>query len=159
MAAGRVIGLQGRMPWHLPADLRRFRAVTWGKPVVMGRVTHESIGHPLPGRTNIVMTRAADYRAAGCVVVASPEQALAAAEGAAECMVIGGAQLYAEFLPRAQRLYLTFIEARVDGDAFFPPYPGTEWCEAACERHAADAENPYSYRFVVAERVTPLVIS
>ena len=115
MAENGVIGRENRLPWRLPADLRRFKSVTMGKPVIMGRKTYESIGKPLPGRSNIVVTRDPDYRAPGCQVVHSLEQALEAGAGHAEVMVIGGAKLYRQALGRAQRMYLTLVRAEVEG--------------------------------------------
>ncbi|ROR34659.1 dihydrofolate reductase [Inmirania thermothiophila] len=149
---GGLIGRGNALPWRLPADLRHFRAVTWGKPVVMGRRTFESIGRPLPGRRNIVVTRDPDWRAAGCERAASPEAALALAAGAREVMVIGGAALYRHFLPRADRLYLTRIHHRFEGDAWFPPIDPAQWVEVAREDHAPDADNPWPYSFLVLER-------
>jgi len=114
MADNHVIGHNNRLPWHLPADLKHFRAITLGKPVLMGRKTWESIGRPLPGRTNIVITRNADYLAADCVVVHSLDEALRAAGSAAEVMVIGGAELYRQALPQADTLYLTLVRTLRD---------------------------------------------
>ena len=128
-----LIGAGGCLPWRLREDLRRFRRLTMGKPVVMGRRTFESIGRPLDGRTNIVLTRRAGYEAPGCRVVASLDAALDAGRGAEELMVIGGAAVYALALPRAQRLYLTRIRGRFEGDVYFPPYDESEWREEHCE--------------------------
>ena len=148
----RLIGAGGQIPWRLPADLRYFKATTMGKPVVMGRKTHESIGRPLPGRENIVLTRRPDYRAPGCTVVHSIAAALAAAGDAPELMVIGGSTVYGAFLPMADRLYLTYIDAAFDGDTYFPPFDREAWQVACEEAHSPDARNPYPYRFVVLER-------
>ncbi len=155
MDRNRLIGSDNRLPWHLPADLRHFKDLTLGKPVVMGRLTYESIGRPLPGRHNIVISRDPRYRAEGCTIVPSIEDALAAAEGAAEVMVIGGASLYAAYLPRAGRLYLTRIDAAFEGDAWFPELDPSAWREVAREAHPADADNPHPYAFIVLERVEP----
>ncbi len=123
MAANRVIGRDNQLPWHLPADLKHFKQLTLGKPVVMGRKTYASIGRPLPERTNIVVTRDRDYEAPGCVVVHSLDEALAAAGEAAEVMVIGGAGIYRQVLPRTDTLYLTEVHAEFEGDTLFPwPY-------------------------------------
>ncbi len=154
VARNGVIGRGGALPWRLPADLRRFRAVTWGHPVVMGRRTWESIGRPLPGRRNIVVTRRRGYRAPGAEVVPSPQAALAAAAGAGEVMVIGGAEVYAAFLPLADRILLTEVEAEPEGDTFFPRLDPGEWRETARERHPADAENPFACSFVTLERAS-----
>ena len=147
-----VIGRDGGLPWRLPADLRHFRALTMGKPVVMGRLTWESIGRPLPGRRNIVMTRQGAYTAEGADVVATVDEALAAAGNADEIMVIGGAQVYAEFLPRAGRIFLTRVHAEPAGDARFPPVDETEWYETSREAHGADADHEYAFSFIVLER-------
>jgi dihydrofolate reductase len=120
MGENRVIGVDNRMPWHLSADLKRFRQITLGKPILMGRRTHESIGKPLPGRENIVLTRDSAYQSPGCTLVHNRDQAVRAAGDAPELMVIGGAGLYQEFLPLADRLYLTLIQHTFEGDTFFP---------------------------------------
>lgn len=150
-----VIGKDNAMPWHLPADLKYFKRVTLGKPVIMGRKTFASIGRPLPGRTNIIVTRDADYRAEGCVVVRSIEQALQAAEGAGEVMVIGGANLFEQLLPSATRIYLTEIKADFAGDSYFPALRTSDWRERERQDYPADDANPYPYSFVVMERVKP----
>ena len=147
-----VIGRQGDLPWRLPDDLRRFKAITMGKPIVMGRKTWESIGRPLPGRQNIVITRQADFGAEGCHVVFSVEEAVAAAAGAEETMVIGGSEIYALFLPDADRLYLTRVHADVDGDAFLPSIDDSEWRLVSEERHTADERNEFDYSFLTYER-------
>lgn len=153
MSRGRVIGKGNALPWHLPADLAHFKRTTLGKPVLMGRYTHESIGFALPGRLNLVLSRDPAYRAEGCTTVTSVDAALAAAGDAPELMVIGGAQLYAALLPKASRLYLTEIDADFDGDAHFPAWDPAAWCEIDSERHTPDARNPYRYRFVTLERL------
>ena len=152
MAENRVIGKHNQLPWRLPADLKRFRAVTLGKPVLMGRKTYESIGKPLPGRTNVVVTHEAEFRAPGCVVVHTPEAALAAAGDSPEVMVIGGASFYRQMLPRADRLYLTVIHVRFEGDAFFPEFDPGGWREVERVRHEPDEKNPYPYSFITLER-------
>jgi len=157
-AENGVIGRNNSLPWHLPQDLRNFKRVTMGKPIVMGRKTFESIGRPLPGRCNIVISQNPDYSAAGVRLVASLEEALVLAEhvatvdGAPEAVVIGGAEIYALALPRADRLYLTRIHAAVEGDARLPPINWGEWREVGRERHAADDHNPHDYSFLVYER-------
>ena len=152
---GRVIGIQNRLPWRLPADMRHFRRVTLGKPVLMGRKTFESIGKPLPGRLNIVVTQDPTYRVEGVTVAHTIDEALAAVGDAAEVMVIGGASFYAQLLPRAQRLYLTLIHHDFEGDAFFPAFAREEWREVDRIDHAADADNPYPYSFLILERKPP----
>ena len=152
MGGNRVIGFRNRLPWRLPADLRRFRAITMGKPVIMGRRTFESIGKPLPGRDNIVVTRNRQFRPDGCRVFSSTDDALTACRGQPEIMVIGGASLYAQILPDARRMYLTLIQETFSGDVFFPAYDEAEWVETDRENYAADAENPYPYSFVVMDR-------
>jgi len=147
-----LIGRDNALPWHLPADLQHFKRTTLGKPIVMGRKTWESLGRPLPGRHNIVLTRDPGYRAEGATVVTSIDAALAAAGDADEVMVIGGAALYATLLPRADRLYLTRIDAAFEGDAWFPEVAPDEWREVAREVHAPDERNPYPYTFVTLER-------
>jgi dihydrofolate reductase len=158
MASNGVIGRDNGLPWHLPEDLRYFKRTTLGKPVIMGRKTYESIGKPLPDRPNIVVSRSADWSAPGVAVVNSLEsalasaQALAAASGAEEVVVIGGAQIYAAALPLASRLYVTEVHATVAGDTWFPPLDLACWREIAREEYSATADNPYPYAFVVHER-------
>lgn len=148
----RAIGKAGHMPWHLPADLAWFKQHTLGKPIIMGRKTWESIGRALPGRRNLVVSRDSSFQAAGAECFTNPEAALAAAKGAAEVMVIGGAQLYQHFLPQAQRLYLTLIDATCEGDTFFPDYTPYPWRESWRATHPADDANPYPLTFLVLER-------
>ncbi len=152
MAQNGVIGRGNQLPWRLPADLKHFKTVTMGKPVIMGRKTWESIGRPLPGRTNIVVTRDVGYRAEGCVVVHSVEQALEVAAGSDEAMVIGGANLYRQLLDRADRLYLTLVKADVEGDAWFPEFDETQWREISRESHPRDDRNEFDYEFILLER-------
>ena len=152
VSANNVIGNEGDLPWRLPDDLRRFKAVTMGKPIIMGRKTCESIGKPLPGRQNIVITGQAGFDAPGCDVVGSKEAALAAAGDAAEVMVIGGSQVYALFLPDAGRLYLTRVHAELEGDVHFPDVASDDWRLVAAETHGADERNEYDYSFRTYER-------
>ncbi len=155
----RVIGRNNKLPWNLPEDLRYFKQVTMGKPIIMGRKTYESIGRPLPGRLNIVITRSRDYARTGIEVVHSLDEALAQAasfceiNGQAEALIIGGADLYAQALPLTQRLYLTQVHATVEGDAFFPHLAGNAWREVGAQRFSADGCNPYDYSFQVLERI------
>jgi dihydrofolate reductase len=153
LAAKRVIGNQNRLPWHLPADLQHFKQVTMGKPIVMGRKTFESIGRPLPGRTNIVITRNENYSAEGCKVVHSMEAAMQAAAGSEEVMVIGGAEFYRQALPHAGTLYLTCVDGDFEGDAFFPELDDREWREVERTDFKPDEKNPHAYSFVRLERV------
>ncbi len=152
MAENRAIGINNKMPWHLPADLRHFKALTIGKPIIMGRKTWESLPGLLPDRPHIVVTRQPNYQAEGCQVVHSIDEALAAAGDAAEVMVVGGATFYRAMLPQADRIYLTLVETAVEGDAFFPDYNPEQWQITAQERHAADEKNPFPYRFLTLER-------
>lgn len=155
MDRNRLIGRGNALPWHLPADLAHFKAVTMGKPILMGRKTYESIGRPLPGRHNIVITRNAGFAAPGCTVVTSVDAALAAAGAVPEIMLIGGAQLYAELLPRVGRIYVTRIDAAFEGDAWFPALDDGDWVETARSDHDPDERNPYPYSFRVLERRAP----
>ncbi len=157
-AENGVIGRGNALPWHLPRDLQHFKRLTLGKPIVMGRKTYESIGRPLPGRTNIVISRQPGYAPDGVRVVASLPAALALAQdvalidGVDELMVIGGEQIYRESLPLADRLYLTEVHAEVEGDAHFPLQSVRNWRELDRERHSAGDGNPFDYSFVVLER-------
>ena len=148
----RVIGREGRLPWHLPADLRFFKQTTMGKPLLMGRRTWNSIGRPLPGRRMIVLSRDPAYRAEGCAMAQSLDEALEIARPAAEIMVIGGATLFEQTLPLAARLYLTRVEAEVPGDTWFPEWDEREWRLDWEEAHPADAQHAWPYRFQRWER-------
>ncbi|MDF2176774.1 type 3 dihydrofolate reductase [Aliiglaciecola sp. CAU 1673] len=153
MARDRVIGADNQMPWHLPADLKHFKAVTLGKPVVMGRKTFESIGRPLPGRRNIVISRDPGFNAAGIEKAESPEQAMAMAGDCEELMVIGGGAVYQAFLPLAVRLYLTDIELSVEGDTCFPDYQqAADWQLIDEVFRPADSDNPHNMWFRTLER-------
>lgn len=145
-ARNRAIGKDNALPWRLPGDLAHFKRTTLGAPIVMGRKTWESLGRPLPGRRNIVVTRNADYVAAGAEVVHDLDRALQCAGDVPEIFVIGGAQLYALSLPRAHRIVATEVQAEVEGDAFFPAVPEAQWQEAS--RATQPAENGYGYDFV-----------
>lgn len=147
-----VIGVQGELPWRLSADLKRFREVTMGKPIVMGRLTWESIGQPLPGRQNIVITRQANFVAEGADVVTTPADALRATGDVEEVMIIGGGQVYDLFLPKATRVYLTRVDAEVEGDAWFPELDNSAWALAGTESHAADERNEYAFEFQTWDR-------
>ena len=154
-AENGVIGSDNRLPWHLPDDLKRFKALSLGKPIVMGRRTFESIGKPLPGRTNIVISRREGLAIEGAVVVPSLEAALAAAGNVPEIVVIGGADIFRQALPRTDTIHLTRVHARVDGDVFFPELDPAKWREAAVEHHAADERHQYAFSFVTLQRIGP----
>ena len=166
-----VIGRENRLPWHLPADLAHFKRLTMGKPMIMGRRTFESIGRALPGRTSIVLTRAPGFAAAGCERARSVDEALALAEQAAarhaagmspavaeaasEIMVIGGAQVFRELLPRAGRIYWTEVQAHLGGDTYFPPLDREAWREIELHELPAGPGTPYPLRFRTLERRGP----
>ena len=158
MAENRAIGINNKLPWYLPNDLKYFKQVTMGKPILMGRKTFESIGKPLPGRTNIVMTRNENWSAEGVKVVHSLDQAFDMGEsvceidGQSEVMIIGGDQIYQMSLPEIDRIYLTKVHAELKGDAFFPEVDWREWKELAREDFKAEGPNPYDYSFIVLER-------
>lgn len=147
-----VIGLEGVLPWRLSADLKHFKAITMGKPLVMGRKTHESIGRSLPGRKNIVLSHAKDFDAEGCTIVHSLDDALQAAGDVDEVMIMGGSGIYDQSLARADRLYLTEVHADVSGDVYFPEFNKGEWLEIEREEHSADEKNNFDYSFVILER-------
>lgn len=151
MANDRVIGKDNQMPWHLPADFAWFKRCTMGKPVVMGRKTYESIGRPLPGRQNIVISRDDSLSIEGVTTVTSIDAALTAAGEVDEVMIIGGGTIYEACLPKANKLYVTHIDASVDGDTQFPAW-GDEFKETYSEVYSADEKNAYDMRFVVLER-------
>ncbi len=152
-SANNVIGVRGELPWRLPVDLKRFKQVTTGKPIIMGRLTWDSIGRPLPNRQNIVISRNPDFTAAGCDIVASPDAAVVMAGDVDEVMIIGGSQLYREFLPRAQRIYLTRVAVDIEGDACFPELEDSEWHETSRESHAADEEHAYAFDIIQLDRI------
>jgi len=148
----RLIGKDNDLPWKLSADLQYFRKVTMGKPIIMGRATHESIGRPLPGRRNIVVTSNKDFQTEGCTVVNSIEQAISACKDEQEAMVMGGASLYEQFLDKAQRIYLTQVDAELEGDTWFPEWDKAQWKQISSESHMADDKNQFDYSFDVYER-------
>jgi len=152
MDRNRLIGNNNQLPWHLPADFAHFKSVTMGKPVIMGRKTYESIGKPLPGRTNIVLSRDPDIRFEGVACVSSFEQALLLVADAEEVMVIGGSTIYEMLLPRANRLYLTYVDAEFEGDAWFPEFDKNQWFELESVLRKADEKNLYDCRFVTLEK-------
>ncbi len=152
MAHNRVIGRNNRLPWNLPADLQHFKRITMGKPMIMGRKTWESLPGLLPGRRHIVVTRDPDYQADGAEVVHSLEQAISQAGDVDEVMLVGGANLYAQALALASRLYLTEIDAEVDGDAWFPEFDPAEWQEVSREACPENNQNQYTSVFAVLDR-------
>lgn len=155
VADNGVIGINNSLPWRLPADLRRVKALTTGHHIIMGRKNYESLGRPLPNRVNVVVTRNVNYRAPGCAIVHSLADGLAVARDDTEAFIFGGAELYAQALDIADRMYLTLVHARVAGDTFFPEFDRSKWTEVERVRHEADAEHPYAYSFVRLERRAP----
>lgn len=152
MDRNRVIGKNNALPWSMPADLKHFRDLTRGKPIIMGRKTFESIGRPLPDRINIIITRDAAYQAQACIVVHTADEALKAAGNAEETMIIGGGEIFSMFLAKADRMYLTRIDADFEGGARFPEFPEHEWQITAEESHEPDTANPYPYTFLTLEK-------
>tara|TARA_R110002050_G_scaffold269917_2_gene412663 strand:+ start:213585 stop:214076 length:492 start_codon:yes stop_codon:yes gene_type:complete len=148
-----LIGKENDLPWKLSADLQYFRRVTMGKPLIMGRNTHESIGRALPGRKNIIVTKNKTYQAEDCTVVHSINDALLACENMDEVMVMGGASLYEQLLPTADKLYLTQVHASLAGDTWFPTFEKNEWIEISRENHQADEKNEYAYSFIVYDKI------
>lgn len=153
MAKNRVIGFENDMPWHLPDDLKFFKAMTTGKPVIMGRKTFESIGSkPLPNRPNFVISRQADFDAPGARVFGSVEEALSVLSTAEEVIIMGGGQLYSMMLPQADKLYLTLINAEIEGDTHFPDWTQLAWNELKREHHPKDDRHAFEFDFVTLER-------
>ena len=153
MTEERVIGIKNSLPWKLPNDMKWFRQHTMGKPIIMGRKTFESFGaKALPGRTNIIITRDESYQASDSVVVHSIEEALDAAGDVEEAMIIGGASFYEQMLPKADRLYLTFVHAELEGDAWFPEINNSDWNKVEKINHKSDDKNRYAHSFVILER-------
>ncbi len=152
LARNRVIGIENRLPWRLPEDLAHFKALTLNHPILMGRKTFESLGRPLPGRTNIVITRNTHYRPDGCVVADSIPAAIALCRDADEVFFIGGAELYAQAIPLADRLYLTEVDIEAEGDAWFPDYDRHAFREVSRESHTGGKRDTLRFDFVVYER-------
>ncbi len=152
MSRNRVIGRDNRLPWRLPADLAFFKRVTDGHPVIMGRRTYESIGKPLPGRLNIVVSGRRNFEPPGCTVVHSMTEAYAAAGETSEVFVIGGSSIYEAALSGADAIYLTEVDADIAGDVFFPPFDRSQWSETELERHPADARHAYPFRILRLDR-------
>lgn len=153
MDRNRAIGLHNKLPWHLPADLNYFKRTTMGHPIIMGRKTFESIGKPLPGRENVVLTRNTEYHAEGCVVLHTAEEAKARYFDR-EAFVIGGADIFSQFLPLADRLYITLIDHEFEADTFFSPIDEKQWRIVSEEPGVTNEKNPYSYAFRVYERIS-----
>ncbi len=153
MDRNRLIGNKNQLPWHLPVDFVHFKSVTMGKPIIMGRKTYESIGKPLPGRKNIVLSRNTDIQHEDVVCVHSIKQAIAEAAEAKEVMIIGGGAIYQMMLPQADRLYITYVDAEFEGDAWFPLIDQRLWLEKESVLQLADEKNDYNCRFVTLERI------
>ncbi len=152
MGNGRVIGIKNKLPWDLPADMEHFQQLTIGKPVIMGQKTFESIGKPLPGRTNIIMTLDKDFNPSGCLIACSIEEALEKAKDFKEAMICGGVSIYKQFLPLADKMYLTLIEGDFEGDAYFPEFDWNDWQETERVDNEPDKDNSYPYSFVTLQR-------
>lgn len=152
-SANNVIGVNGGLPWHLPEDLRQFKAVTMGKPMIMGRRTFASIGRPLPGRRSIVLTRQDDIAIDGCEIANSPQHALQLAGDADEVMVIGGGTVYEQMLPHTDRIYLTRVDAEIEGDTVFPYLVAAEWVTTSSEEYPVTAERPTGFSIQILDRV------
>ena len=155
MAKNRVIGANNGIPWHLPSELKLFKSLTMGHHIVMGRKTYDSIRRLLPGRTTVIVTRQRDYHVPGAVVAHSMREALEACRGDDEIFVIGGADLFRETLPIADRIYLTTVDAEPEGDTFMPEFAVSDWHETSAETFAPDAKHAYGYRFAVLNRAAP----
>ncbi len=152
MAQNRTIGINNTLPWHIPEDLKRFKALTMGHHMIMGRKTFDSIGKPLPGRTTVIVTRNRELKIAGCVIAHTLEEAIAACAGDDEIFIIGGAELFSSALLLADRLYLTEIKQDVDGDVFFPTFDKSMWVEVGRETRSQKIPQPLEYHFVTYRR-------
>ena len=157
-STNNVIGVNGELPWRLSDDLKRFKKITMGKPIVMGRLTFESIGRPLPGRQNIVITRQPGYAAESCDVVTSPEAAVAAAGDAAEIIIIGGGEIYTLFLPLADRIYLTRVHVELEGDAHFAPPDERDWRVTFSESGITDEKHDFDFTFETLDRIRQVAV-
>ncbi len=153
MSENRAIGKDNQLLWQMPADLQHFKKITMGKPILMGRKTYQSIGRPLPGRTNVIVTRDENFKADGCVVVHSIEAALMAVEDQEEICVIGGAELFQQMLPLVEKIYLTIVHHEFAADTFFPEINVAEWKEIEKVTHEADEKNKYAYDFLVLQKI------
>ena len=154
MAKNRVIGADNRIPWHLPDELKIFKRLSMGHHIVMGRKTWDSINRLLPGRTTVIVTRQKNFEVPGAIVVHSIKEAIDACKGDDEIFVIGGAHIFRETLPIADRIYLTIVDAEPEGDTFMPELDMSEWRETSSEDHAADAKHAYAFRFTVFDRIS-----
>ena len=152
MTQDRVIGCQGKMPWHLPRELQHFKSLTWGKPIVMGRKTYDGLKRPLPGRRNLVLSRQPNLEIEGCEVFPSLDEAIQAAETDEEVMVIGGGYVFELAIAQASRIYLTLIDAKIDGDTYFPEWDQTQWTVVSSESFSADEANIYAYQCLCLEK-------
>ena len=152
MDKNRVIGKDGNLPWHISSDLKNFKKITMGKPILMGRKTHESIGEVLPGRENIILTKKRNYFVEGCIVKNDLDEVLSNFKKVSELIVMGGATLYEQTLDKAEKLYITEVRACIEGDIFFPEYDPDQWVEISRNSFEADENNEYDYSFTVLER-------
>ena len=152
MDRNHVIGSEGDLPWHISSDLQNFKKITMGKPIIMGRKTHESIGRPLPGRENIILTRDKDYQAEGCTVLNSLDEVIEHCKDIDEIMITGGSEIYQLALDKASKLYLTEVHTEIDGDTHFPEFDKGDWEEISRENFKADEKNDFDYSFVVLKR-------
>lgn len=153
MSSNAVIGRNGGLPWHLSADLKHFKSITMGRPIVMGRITHESIGRPLPGRENIILTRDDNYKAEGCTIINDLNDITSRFSEVEEIMIVGGSQLYAEILPLAKKLFITEVHAELEGDTYFPEFDRRQWREIERQAFKADEKNDFDYSFVVLNKI------
>jgi dihydrofolate reductase len=152
LSENNVVGVNNQLPWHLSADLKRLKVLTMGHHLIMGRKTFESIGRPLPGRTNVIITRNKDYKADGCIVVTSLKEALEVSKSDAEAFIFGGGEVFREALPLVNKIYMTRIHHNFNGDTVFPELRKSEWKEVFREDHEPDEKNNYSYSFINLER-------
>lgn len=159
VSQNQVIGSQGTLPWRLSSDLKKFKKITSGHTIIMGRKTYESIGRPLPNRTNILITRNPIYQAEGCYVVHSLEESLNLAQNqqASEVFIIGGGEIYQQALPQVDKIYLSRVNTQLEGDTFFPPLDTQEWKTIHQEAFLADDKNEYDFNFIELERIFPLI--
>ena len=154
LSENNVVGINNQMPWHLSADLKRVKALTMGHHLIMGRKTYESIGKPLPGRTNVIITRNKNFQSEGCVIVSSLKEALEKAKADTEVFIFGGGEIFREAMPTVKKIYMTRIHHHFEGDTHFPELNPNEWKEIARHDFNADEKNNYNYSFIDLERVT-----